>query len=222
MGEAVRAQAEARWGPAVGRLANVTFALGTAALVGNVVWRLPAAAWPLLLPVVVYEGMAAAFALVATRGRAYARTPGEVVLPILSTWLYPLAALALGDRVRRYGLALDGVDALTLATYAWLVWALLVLRRNFSILPEVRTLVTRGPYAWIRHPLYLGYVVLWLVGAWETADPTLILLALLSVALFERRAAMEERKLRSHVPAYAAYMARTWRLVPGLGRAPAR
>jgi protein-S-isoprenylcysteine O-methyltransferase Ste14 len=46
----------------------------------------------------------------------------------------------------------------------------------------------------------------------------LILVALGSVVLFERRAAMEERKLARYEPAYAMYAARTWRLVPGLGR----
>src|SRR5262249_1600186 len=35
----------------------------------------------------------------------------------------------------------------------------LVLGRSISILPEARRLVTSGPYALIRHPLYLGEII---------------------------------------------------------------
>ena len=207
-------------GEMVGRLANLTFAAGTTALVGYVLSRLPPAQWPLLLPAVIYEGLAAAMAVFSVRAEAFARTAGEVALPIVSTWLYPLASLALGDRMAVRGVAAAALGVLTLATYAWLVWALLSLRRNFSILPEVRTLVTRGPYAWVRHPLYLGYSVLWFAGACATGRPVLIGLALLAAVLFERRAAMEERKLAAHVAAYDAYTRHTWRMVPGAGRRP--
>ena len=38
-------------------------------------------------------------------------------------------------------------------------WALLYLRRSFSIMAEVRDLQLRGPYRWIRHPMYLGEIL---------------------------------------------------------------
>ena len=39
------------------------------------------------------------------------------------------------------------------------ICALVVLGRSISILPEARRLVTWGPDALIRHPLYLGEIV---------------------------------------------------------------
>jgi protein-S-isoprenylcysteine O-methyltransferase Ste14 len=210
---------EAPWGAPVGRVATVSFAVGTLALVAYGMHRLPVAAWPFVLPNAVYEGLAAAFALFQTRGHAHASTPAEVVLPVVSTWLYPIASLVLGGHaVRHAPLAAYAALLVAFATYAWLIWAVLCLRRNFSILPEVRTLVTGGPYARLRHPLYLGYSVLWLVAAWQSGSLPLGALAVFSVLLFDRRAAMEERRLRAHVPAYASYMTQTWRLIPGTGR----
>jgi len=38
--------------------------------------------------------------------------------------------------------------------------AFLSLRSNFSIVPEVRSLVVTGPYRWIRHPMYLAELLM--------------------------------------------------------------
>lgn len=46
--------------------------------------------------------------------------------------------------------------ALILGGNALDVWGYSVLFRSFSIVPEARALVTRGPFCWIRHPIYLG------------------------------------------------------------------
>jgi protein-S-isoprenylcysteine O-methyltransferase Ste14 len=50
-------------------------------------------------------------------------------------------------------------DILATAGLAYSVWGLAYLRRSFSIIPEARRLVTGGPYALSRHPVYLGEVV---------------------------------------------------------------
>lgn len=39
------------------------------------------------------------------------------------------------------------------------IWAKLSLGRSFGVLPAARTLVTRGAYRWLRHPIYFGYLV---------------------------------------------------------------
>lgn len=92
----------------------------------------------------------------------------------------------------------------------------LVLGRSISILPEARSLVTRGPYALVRHPLYLGEIVavtgvaLQYLSAWA-----LLLLGLLCAIQFQRMK-NEERVLLRVFPEYGDYMARTARLVPGV------
>jgi len=49
-------------------------------------------------------------------------------------------------------------DLLATAGLAYSVWGLAYLRRSFSIIPEARRLVTGGPYALSRHPVYLGEI----------------------------------------------------------------
>ncbi len=45
------------------------------------------------------------------------------------------------------------------AGLAWSIVSLAVLGRCFGLFPEVRGLVVRGPYALVRHPLYMGEIV---------------------------------------------------------------
>ena len=92
----------------------------------------------------------------------------------------------------------------------------LVLGRSISIVPEARQLVTWGPYALVRHPLYLGEivamtgVVLQYLSAWA-----LLLLGLICAFQLQRMK-YEERLLSQVFSDYKNYMARTARLMPGV------
>jgi protein-S-isoprenylcysteine O-methyltransferase Ste14 len=92
-----------------------------------------------------------------------------------------------------------------------------VLGRCFGVLPDVRGLVTRGPYRLVRHPLYLGELTAGL-GIVLGASGRLPALAawVLCVGLQLTRTAYEERALRAEFPEYGPYAERTRRLIPGV------
>jgi protein-S-isoprenylcysteine O-methyltransferase Ste14 len=96
------------------------------------------------------------------------------------------------------------------------IWSISHLRRSFGLRAAVRTLVTSGPYARIRHPLYLGEIIHVLGIAILSATPVGFWIFFPSVALQVARAKIEERKFLRTLPEYAAYRARTGFLWPRL------
>lgn len=100
----------------------------------------------------------------------------------------------------------------TLAEILILFW----LGRSFSLLPEARRLVTNGPYRRIRHPLYLAYLVGSLGAMLQFRQPWALLVVLAAFALQVLRMNYEEQVLNRAFPEYAAYAARSWRLIPGV------
>lgn len=97
---------------------------------------------------------------------------------------------------------------------AWLfVWA------QRSAPEDGDTLVTTGAYGWLRHPIYLAFLLMLLAtGLIVSAGPWLLLAVPLYVAGTELRIASEEGELsRRFAGQYAAYLRRTrWRYLPGL------
>lgn len=119
-----------------------------------------------------------------------------------------------GDVARYTGLAIL-VPACILR-----LWPVFVLGHRFSAyvaIQEEHTLVTTGPYRWVRHPSYLG-AMLGFVG-WALVFRSVLGLVLLIPAwlLLQERIRAEEALLASEFgDQYAAYRARTWRLFPGV------
>jgi protein-S-isoprenylcysteine O-methyltransferase Ste14 len=102
---------------------------------------------------------------------------------------------------------------------AFAVWAKLTLGRWFSASFAVKSgheLVTRGPYAIVRHPIYMSLVTigLGLAIAWDSW--VTVGFALLYAAPFWMHTAIEEQLLEAHFgDAWRAYKARVPRMVPG-------
>jgi protein-S-isoprenylcysteine O-methyltransferase Ste14 len=99
------------------------------------------------------------------------------------------------------------------------VGSLLVLSQlgtSFSILPEARKLVTGGPYAYVRHPLYTVEIVTIIGTAMQFKAPWSWAIALVVVMLLWVRSHYEEQVLESAYPEYGAYRARTKRFIPGI------
>jgi len=105
---------------------------------------------------------------------------------------------------------------LVIAGTGFATYAVLVLGRSISLLPEARRLVTRGPYALVRHPLYLGEIIALTGVALQYLSASALLLLGLVWAFQFQRMKYEERVLFQIFPEYEGYMARTARLVPGV------
>jgi protein-S-isoprenylcysteine O-methyltransferase Ste14 len=97
-----------------------------------------------------------------------------------------------------------------------MVVAIVWLGRCFSVLPEVRGLVTAGPYRFVRHPLYLGELTACL--GLILANPSLRNLGAGAAFAWCQHARMrlEERALDQEFPEYAAYTDITPALIPRL------
>ncbi|MBV9549887.1 MAG: isoprenylcysteine carboxylmethyltransferase family protein [Alphaproteobacteria bacterium] len=85
------------------------------------------------------------------------------------------------------------------------------LGKSFSIVPEARKLVTTGPYAWARHPLYAAEIVTLLGVMILYQQPWATLMGLGVIALQITRSIFEERLLIEAFPEYVAYRARVKR-----------
>ena len=120
----------------------------------------------------------------------------------------PPATLPLAVQAAANGLIIAGSYGSAL-----IVWAL---GRNFSVFPEARGLVTRGPYAWARHPLYAAESLIIIGTALQFAQPWAGVLGAVNLAFVYWRTVYEERVLERAHPEYAAYRARTARFVPGV------
>jgi protein-S-isoprenylcysteine O-methyltransferase Ste14 len=94
-------------------------------------------------------------------------------------------------------------------------WALSRLGRSFGIVAADRGLVTRGPYAVVRHPLYTAYLIGGLGYLIQSPSVWNAVVDLIAVGWQLVRISAEERHLDS--PEYAAYRDRVrWRLCPGI------
>lgn len=94
-------------------------------------------------------------------------------------------------------------------------WAFLKLARSYGIVPADRGLVTTGPYALVRHPLYSAYMVGGLGYLLQSFSIRNAVVDLVAVGWQLVRIGAEERHLSSED--YGRYQAAVrWRLCPGV------
>jgi protein-S-isoprenylcysteine O-methyltransferase Ste14 len=105
--------------------------------------------------------------------------------------------------------------------YAISFWGICNLGRSFAVLVAVRKVVTGGPYAYVRHPMYLGYLIELCGLVFASLSLGMMLLAAGYILLMVVRAQLEEERLIEAHPAYREYMQRTGFLFPRFGSKPA-
>lgn len=114
------------------------------------------------------------------------------------------------------------VSPFHLASYVLMIAAFVVLARSWPVLwraSRAEELAVTGPYASVRHPQYVGFILLMvgLLVQW----PTLVTLAMFPVLAFayRRLARTEEREMRAKFGArYDAYAAVTPAFLPRFAR----
>lgn len=123
--------------------------------------------------------------------------------------------------VARFDFRWPGPGALALlgAGIAMFGWALLANPPgNFNIRPEPKAgarLVTKGPYALVRHPMYLA-LMLAMGGIAMAGDMAQAIAWLALAGVLVAKAAREERGLAVVHPDYAEYRSRTRAVIPFL------
>ncbi len=135
-----------------------------------------------------------------------------LVHPAWMTW----SQLPLPDTARALGIVPAALGL------AGLTWAFRHLGANLAAGLGAGTghsLVTTGPYRWIRHPLYSAWSVLLLGYSVITASLFVALCGLAALTAVVRRTPIEERALLSRFGGeHRKYAARTGRFVPRLRR----
>jgi protein-S-isoprenylcysteine O-methyltransferase Ste14 len=136
--------------------------------------------------------------------------------------IYVVAVMEARDRVSSVpGAAWLLGLAIFVPGWALAIWSMVV-NPFFEKTVRIQTdrghrVIDTGPYAYMRHPGYVGF------AGWMLSTPLLLastwafIPALISVVLLVMRTALEDRTLYEELPGYAEYAARVrFRLIPGV------
>jgi protein-S-isoprenylcysteine O-methyltransferase Ste14 len=97
-----------------------------------------------------------------------------------------------------------------------MIWARLSLGRSIGLVPALRSLVTNGPYGYVRHPIYSGACLVFAANMLSSYSPLNVTILALGIFWFILKSLAEESFLRTD-PEYAGYMERVrWRWIPGI------
>ena len=156
--------------------------------------------------------MVVVFTIARRRARLVDRSVESAVMTMMSVAGPPL--LRATDAP---GLLPDVVTALLATVGLGLVIAAkFTLGRSFGIVPANRGVIVGGPYSFVRHPIYTGYLITHLGFLIAHPTPWNVMIAVTADAALIVRALIEERVLGADVK-YQSYCRRVgWHLVPGV------
>lgn len=187
-------------------------------------------AWVWLATLFIPMGISLAYLLKMDPALLERRTRTNEVRPeqrriIMASVIYFLAIFLLPGFDVRYGwskvpawlcLAADGV---VLASY---ILYILVLKTNTFAsrvveVEEGQQVITSGPYALVRHPMYLAMILMMTATPLALGSYWAMLPSILFIALLAARAKNEEELLQKELKGYSEYMQKTrHRLFPGI------
>lgn len=94
------------------------------------------------------------------------------------------------------------------------------LQRMYLDHPLPDRLITDGPFRWVRHPFYLGYIIGAVAPAVAVHHPLVLLVSIAMITITVGAAFREERVWLAspHADAYREYRRRTGMFLPFIGR----
>jgi protein-S-isoprenylcysteine O-methyltransferase Ste14 len=167
-----------------------------------------------LLPLIAIEGFTLVLILVARPARRRDMSWTMMASAVFTSFFYPL----LVPVVQVESIATRAFDAVAVAGVLLMVCAKLSLGRSFGILPAARGLQVRGAYRWVRHPMYLGYLMtnagfLFANPGWRNALVMALLWGVQLVRIQREEAVIAD----SFGEAWTGYAAQVrYRLLPGV------
>jgi len=151
------------------------------------------------------------FILITLRPVGIACMLGLIAYMVNPSWM-AWSSVTLPDWVRWLGVGVGVVAG------GLLIWTLRSLRKNLTdtvVTRREHTLVTSGPYRWVRHPFYDCVALCVLANSLAAANWFLFLTGGLVFGLIIVRTRKEEENLLARFgEAYRAYMQRTGRFLP--------
>ena len=139
---------------------------------------------------------------------AFGAMAGLAIFLVHPAWM-SWASVPLAAALRSVGVVI-GLPAVALG-----IWTFRSLGRNVTrtvVTRREHTLITSGPYRYVRHPLYVTYALAFAANALITANWFIALTSFAFVTLLVIRTATEEEKLVERFgDGYRRYMARTGR-----------
>ena len=145
---------------------------------------------------------------------------GGMLAGLAVAWLIAKHAPALRAAANTWATLALGM-AVALAGIGLRMWGVMTLGRHFQrevVIEADQTLITAGPYRWVRHPAYAGNLLTvfgfgLMLGSWVGAAVGAMIAF---VALLPRVRVEEQALSGAFGDRYTAYAAATARLVPGL------
>lgn len=127
--------------------------------------------------------------------------PAYMALTVVASFIVPLFISVRGNTALMSPVMGDIASPICIL---WIIYSKLSLGRSFGLLAAKRTIKIKGAYGFVRHPIYAGYFVMYLVFLLTNYDPVNLVVIVVHCCMQVMRALREERVLLGDA-SYQAY-----------------